>query len=68
MAKYLVPLYASIGRCIEVEADSPTEAAIVVWDSDEWANIGSLCWQCAREVGDLGDWEIDTEGVEEIHG
>lgn len=64
MAKYLVPIYASIGRCIEVEADSVEAAIEAVWDHPDFP--GGLCYQCSREIGDLGDWDVETEDVEWI--
>lgn len=62
MSRYLVPIYTTVSRCIEIEADSEEDAINLAWNSEDWP--GGLCHQCAHEVGALGDWDIDEEGVE----
>ena len=75
MGTYLVPIYNSVGTTIEVEADSPAEAAENVWESDDFQKRRGMCNQCEREVGSLGDWDLvtdqpvvtDAELVEVVH-
>lgn len=61
MPRYLVPIHNTTGTAVEVEADSPEQAAVDVWESDAFQELGGLCHQCEHEVGSLGDWELTAD-------
>ena len=52
MTKYYVTIAYSASKSVEVEANSPQEAANKAYESED-AYV-SLCHQCSREI-DIGD-------------
>ena len=52
MTKYYVTIIYSASKSVEVEAESPQEAANKAYES-EGAYV-SLCYQCSRKI-DIGD-------------
>jgi hypothetical protein len=60
MPEFLVTLIATASHTVCVEAEDKDDAAEKVWD------IAALPFFSAGMDGDLGDWEVEYDYIEEI--
>jgi hypothetical protein len=55
VSKYRVTMITSASKTVEVEADSPEEAAAIAADEGTWA---SICHQCNTEFDLSDEWDV----------